>query len=130
MRKYSVTDYLEKQKQYFEFLITDFNFKLTVEEETDFDFITEYQKKGIRVHLDYDIRDNFFYFTLIKGDHTKFPNDNDNENIKSLLMLIQKYEPNFDGQKIQPDDEQYSDSLKRSATLLRKYGDKVLKGNE
>jgi len=55
MRKYSVTDYLEKQKQYFEFLITDFNFKLTVEEETDFDFITEYQKKGIRVHLDYGL---------------------------------------------------------------------------
>ena len=64
MRKYSVINYSEKQKEYFKFLINDFNFKLMEDKETDFDFITEYRKRGIRVHLDYDIRDNFFYFTL------------------------------------------------------------------
>jgi hypothetical protein len=111
-------------------LIRDYNFILIDEVETDFDFISIYRKPGIRIHLDYDVRDNFFYFTLIRGDDTRFPNDKDKENIKSFLMLFKKYDPNFDSKKIQPDDKQYIKSLEQNAILLRKFGDKVLKGDE
>ena len=130
MRKYSVIDYLEKQNECFKFLIADYHFKLVKEKEADFDFVSEYRKKGIRVHLDYDIRDNFFYFTLIKGDDTKFPNDEDKENIKSFLTFFMRYDPKIDSKLIQPDDKQYLESLKRNASLLKKYGDKILKGEE
>ena len=130
MKKYAVKDYPDKQRECFNYLIRDYNFILIDEVETDFDFISIYRKPGIRIHLDYDVRDNFFYFTLIRGDDTRFPNDKDKENIKSFLMLFKKYDPNFDSKKIQPDDKQYIKSLEQNAILLRKFGDKVLKGDE
>jgi len=129
-RNYSVIDYPIKQKELFEFLITDYGFKLTEELDADFSYISEYKKKGIRIHLDYDHKDNFFYFKLIRGDDTKFPNDQDTENIKTFLELFQKYVPNLDVYKLLPDDKQYLKSLERNAILLRKYGDKVLRGEE
>ncbi len=130
MRKYAVKDYPEKQRECFNYLITEYNFKLTEEIEGDFDFISIYRKPGIRIHLNYDVRDNFFYFTLIRGDDTQFPNDKDKENIKSFLMLFNKYDPNFESKKIQPDDKQYIKALEQNAILLRKFGDRVLKGDE
>jgi len=128
MRNYSVLDYPSKQKEYFEFLVIEYDFKLTEEKKADFDFICEYRKPGIRVHLNYDIRDNFFYFTLIKGDNTIFPNDKDNENIRPFFLLFQHFDHNLDPKKLQPNNDQYLESLKANAILLRKYGDRILKG--
>jgi hypothetical protein len=130
MRNYSVTGYVEEQKKLFSFLITEYGFALSEERRTAFSYITDYRRRGLRVHLNYDTKDNFFYFVLIKGEHTIFPNDSDKENIKPLLALFKKYEPDLDMKRLLPDDKQYLESLKRTAQLLQKYGDRVLRGEE
>lgn len=125
-----MTGYLDEQKRLFDFLTTEYDFTLSEERKTDFSYITDYRKKGLRIHFNYDTKDNFFYFVLIRGDNTQFPNDKDNENIKPLLALFKAHEPNLDIKIVLPDDKQYLDSLKRTAELLKKYGDKILKGTE
>lgn len=129
MRNYSVVDYQKKQKEYFDFLLTEYNFHLTEERETDFGFINEYRKHGLRVHLNYDIRDNFFYFVLIRGDNTKYPNDKDNDNIRPFFLLFKEFDHDLDPKKLQPDNEQYLISLKKNAMLLKRYGEKILRGD-
>ena len=130
MRKYSFTNYPNEFDEYFNFLITDFGFSLTQKKETDFSYINEFQKENIRVRFNYDIRDNFFYFSIIRGKNTLYPNDHDQENIKPLFSLFEKYEPNLNIRDLLPDDTQYIKSLELNAKLLKKYGEKVLNGEE
>jgi hypothetical protein len=124
MRKYDVRDYLKKQRKYFDYLVKDYGFTLDQEKEFSLNYVAEYKKEGIRINLNYDTRDNFFYFTIIKGDNTQFPNDKDKENIRSFLMLFRRSEPNLgiDDSKIQPNDKQYEDSLRNNAELLKNTG--------
>jgi hypothetical protein len=130
MRTYSVVEYPKYEEEYFNFLITEYGYNLTENKKVTFGFIATYQKGDVRIHLDYETRDDFFYFTLIRGRDTKYPNDFDNENIKPFFRLFEKYEPKSVIDKLQPDDKQYLESLKLNADLLKKYGDKVLKGEE
>ncbi|TAL17991.1 hypothetical protein EPN96_03295 [bacterium] len=130
MRKYSVVDFLEKVKSAFAFLIAEYGFEIVKEEEYDFDYIIEYRNNEIRISLDYDVKDNFFYFEIIRGVDTKFPNDKDRVNIKSFIDLINKYEPSFNIDLIQPDDSQYQKALEYNSIILKKYGNGILRGIE
>jgi len=130
MRTYSVTDYPKKHKDLFNFLVGEYGFEMTNEIKTDFSYISEYTWQDIRIVFNYDTKDNFFYFTLIRGARTKYPNDKDRENIRPLIALFQKFEPNIDVRKLMPDDAQYLAALEQTAALLRKHGANVLKGFE
>jgi hypothetical protein len=130
MRTYSVEDYLVNQNSLFNFLVEEYGYKLTKQSKFDFNFVSEYIRQDVRINLNYDFKDNFYYFSIIKGARTLFPNDQDDENIKPLIALFQKYEPHIDVNKLMPDDTQYLEALERTASLLKKYGDKVLRGLE
>ena len=126
----SNADYSAKQKLLFNFLVGEYGYKLLEDYRGACTFVTTYIKNDIRISMDFDIKDNFFYFKLIKGRDTLFPNDSDRKNIIPFFRLFEKYDPYFDPNSIQPDDHQYEEALRLNAELLKKYGDKVLKGEE
>lgn len=128
MRQYSILDYPKRHREYFDFLITDYGFNITEETRLTFSYITVYKKDDIRVDLNYDTRDNFFYFVLIRGKDTKYPNDHDKTNIITFLDVFAESEPGIDLKQFEPDDDQYLKSLELNAIYLKKHGDKILKG--
>lgn len=130
MRTYSILEYPIKVKEYFDFLTSEYGYDLVKEERRTFSYLNIYEKGNIRIYLNYDIRDNFYYFSLIRGKETRYPNDHDKENIKPFFHLFQKYEPDIVLKRLQPDDNQYLEALELNAQLLKKYGDRVLKEEE
>jgi len=105
----------------FLFLETDFGFWLNNCEQQYYGSILEYTKGELRVHLFYDFKDNFFYFSFVRGLKTKTPNDHDFENVKTFIELFKKYEPGFDPESIQPNNEGYDAALLQNAELLKKH---------
>lgn len=130
MKTYSILEYPQKVREYFDFLINEYGYELIEDVHVTFGFITIYQRGDIRIHLYFEIPDKFYYFSLIRGKETRYPNDHDTENIKPFFRLFQKYEPDIDLKKLQPDQNQYLESLELNAQLLKKYGASVLKGEE
>jgi len=129
MPSYSTLDYPEVHKKLFYFLCTEYHYKLINCERDTFDYIHEYRNNNIRIVMDYDIRENRFGFHIIKGYDTKFPR---NYNKKEVIMfhdLFERHEEIPFG-NVMPDEKQYIESLKLNARLLRKYGEKVLRGEE
>lgn len=122
----SVTDI----KNEFSFLMSDYGFEIIEERFTNKGVNYLFGNGKVRVDLTYDYRENFFYFKIIRGKDTKFPNDHDFENIKPFFKLTEKFEPNLNPNKLQPDENQYREALKLNAEVLKKYGDKILKGEE
>jgi len=129
MRNYNVTNYPREAEEAFDYLIEKYGYSMKFK-ETTFGYLLIYSNKSSVLNLNYDCRDNFYYFDLIRGKDTEYPNDLDNENIRPLFKLVQKHDPNFDVRKLQPNDDQYLEALKLNAIMLKKYGDKVLKGEE
>lgn len=132
MRTYKFTNSPQEIKECFKFLIEEYKYSIIEESITNYgpNYIYINTTGNIRVKLNYDYKDNFYYFEIIKGVNTKYPNDLDNENIRPLFRLVQKYEPGFDVRKLQPDNNQYLEALKLNVEMLKKYGDKILKGQE
>ncbi len=129
MRKYDVTNFLTYHNHFYNYLTTDLKFINTKQEKSGLNFINEYIRDEIRIRFNYDFKENYFYFYLIKGKDTKFPNDKDNKNIISFYELFNKFEPNFNNDKIQPDDKQYIISLENNSILLKKYLIGILNGS-
>lgn len=128
-RDYSLLEYPENVKNCFAFLINDYGYELILEERSTVTYTHQYAKGSLRVLLNYDIRDNAFYYYLIRGD-IRFPQERDPEKVKSMYHLFKKYDPNFNIHAVQPNDNQYLDALKLTAQMLKKYGDRVLRGKE
>ncbi|MFC1643494.1 hypothetical protein ACFL1F_00225 [Chlamydiota bacterium] len=127
MPPYSILDYNKNREKFFDFLIKDYNFNIIEDVERTFSFLTIYEKNNIRIRLEYDFRDNFFYFKLIRGKDTKYPNDHDKTNIITFLDLFAEMEPGIDLKQFEPDNHQYLKSLELNAVYLKKYGNKILK---
>jgi len=129
MPTYNTEQYPGNHKKMFNFLIEEYQYFLVKSVKTDFGYIDEYRNNNIRIVMNYDVRDNIFYFDIINGYNTTYPNDSDNENIKMFHDLFSKHET-VALQRVMPDEKQYVQSLYLNAVLLRKYGDKVLRGEE
>ena len=129
MAQYNVLDVSKVIDEKFRFLISEYGYALTERRQENYGYYTVYERSQRKVYLGYDYRENFFYFILIRGKYTVYPNDHDQENIKPFFRLFEKYEADLE-KKIQPDDSQYLEALELNASLLKKYGDKVLKGEE
>jgi hypothetical protein len=114
----------------FDFIITEKGFKLTNCEDLNSGVIVDYTNGIVRVHLYYDYRDNFFYFSFIKGINTQFPNDHDTENIKIFYDIIDKFSLPIEYKNLQPNDENYLTALELNAEILKKYADDILSGKE
>lgn len=129
-RTYSIVEYPKHEKKLFRFLIKEYGFELKIRNRETFSFFTVYEKNDLKIILNYDIREQWFVFKIIKGKNTPYHSDRNNSNIKMFWDLFEHFEPGFDYKKTQPDERQYLDSLKLNAELLQKYGDKLLRGEE
>lgn len=129
-RTYDVTEYLKYEKNLFKYLVDEYKFNRKVRKGLMFSYISEYKNKDIRVYLKYDFREQWLKFQLIRGKNTPDHSDRENPNIKMFWDLFEHFEPGFDYMRTQPDEKQYLDSLKLNAELLKKYGDKLLRGEE
>lgn len=106
-------------------------FTVIAQNNTNMGTSVEYSNGNIRVHLSFDYRDYFFYFSVIKGKETQFPNDNDCENIKTFRDIGRKYIPNFSPTKLNPSEYKNSvEALEENAKLLKDYGNKILSEEE
>ncbi len=130
MRTFSYIKSKVEAEKAFSFLIDEFHYSLCINEYKNYGFLLEYSSDGIRIHLFCDYRDNFFYFKIIKGVDTVYPNDHDKTNIKTFYEIIDKYNLGIDYNLLQPNNDQYIDALKLNAKILKEYGSKILKGEE
>ena len=130
MYNFNLLESVDTIKSEFSFLISEYGFEIVEESSTNKGVNYHYGNGKVRIDLTYDYRENFFYFKLIRGKNTQYPNDRDFENIKPFFRLTEKYEPTLPPNKLQPDENQYREALKLNAEVLKKYGDKILKGEE
>jgi hypothetical protein len=107
--------------------LSENGFILTTNMETNFSYIHEFRMPGIRLHFNYDIRDNFFYFVVIYGDGTVFPNDSDNVNIIPLMKIFKESNLTVNVKDLQPDENQYINALERNVEFLKKTFSQILK---
>lgn len=119
----------------FRFLVDEFGYTVAGDDEFSHDgrpyaFVIEYISAQRRVRLDYDCRDNFFYFYLMRGPDTVFPNDADQENIRSFWQLFKSVEPQLELDAIQPDEQTCAQAAEANAELIRKYCSSILRGEE
>lgn len=130
MRSYRASDATNALNEKFSFLVDDYGYELAEERKENYGYFARYEKGNRRVHIAYDYKDNFFYFSIVRGRNTIYPNDADRENIKAFYRLFEKYDPEMDFNKLQPDENQYLDALEFNVSLLKQFGDRVLKGEE
>lgn len=129
--EYKLTDSPYLIKESFSFLEQDFGFKIIEDEVSNSGVFLIYENDFGKIGISHDYRDSIFNVDIIQGKETHYPNDAEYWNkVKPLESLIKKYEPNFEAQMIQPKGRQYLEAIKLSANLLKKYGGKVLKGQE
>lgn len=114
----------------FNLLVKKYNYKIISKTDKPYGYTIIYMKDDRKVYLSYDFKENFFYFNLIKGVNTVYPNDNDSENIKSFYELFKKNENKIDFKSLQPSDNDYLTALNKNALLLDKYGYSILKGEK
>lgn len=119
----SIVDYPEVVKQMFSYLIDEYGFRLIEEDERSVTFINVYQKGSIKIELNFDMRDNFFNFSIIKNDTPR--SDEPQRFYKNFYDLLADKE--WKKLILQPDDDQYKIALANNATVLKKYGDLILR---
>lgn len=106
-------------EKYFFFLIIEYNFEISRLEKHNYGFKIEYLKNNLRLHLFYDFRDNFFYFSFINGISTLYPNDSDFVNIKTFYDVFLTYKPSLKLKDIQPSKDNFEIALQLNAMLLK-----------
>lgn len=117
-------------KTIFSFLIEDFGFTLEVETLKLYAAI-EFHTADRVVDINYDFRDCFFYFNIMRKINSDIPDYGDKENVMTFLELFEAKNPNDDYSDIQPPElYQWRNALNRNAELLRMHGDDVLLGKE
>jgi hypothetical protein len=92
--------------------------------------IIEYQGNERRVFLDYDYKENFFHFYIIRGLETQFPNDQDKVNIRTFWALFRTFEPDLDISYIEPNGLAVFEAANHNAELLRKHCSEILRGEQ
>lgn len=125
-------DIIERE---FQFLIDEFGYVMTRNEERSYDgyayaYLIEYQANERRVNLTFDYKENFYYFTIIRGLDTRIPNDTDTENLRPFWQLFHKFDPQLQPDMIQPENQSYVQAAEMNAQLLKKYCTKILSGEE
>ncbi len=122
-------------RQAFKFLIDEFGYRIECDEVSFHDtrpyaYVLEYSGNDRRVNLIYDYKEEFFYFKIIRGMNTPYPNDSDRENIVSFLRLFLSFDPSLDPEVIQPHGKTCGEAALLNAQFLRKYATNILKGDE
>ena len=122
-------------REAFKFLVDEFHYKITREEklyhgQREYGYVIDYLGNNRRVHLSHDYKENFFYFSVIRGITTRYPNDHDQENIVSFWKLFKSFKPTLELKTLQPEGQTCADAALINAKLLKKYASKILRGEE
>ena len=119
----------------FKFLVDEFGYQVSRDEGLFYDkgpsgFRIEYRGNNRRLDLYHDYKDDTFYFVIIRGLETKYPNDHDTENILFFWRLFKSFEPDLDLNKLQPINQTCKDAALKNAELLKKYAGDILRGKQ
>lgn len=125
----------ESIREAFRFLIEEFGYQVERDEEPIYKgrryaYVIQYQGNDRRVNLNYDYKENFLYFKLIRGLQTKFPSDLDQENIKAFGSVFKVFAPELDLKTLQPTEQNCEQVVRLNARLLREYCGGILRGEE
>lgn len=118
----------------FKFLIDEFGYTISHDEERlhsgrAYAFIIEYTGNERRIHLTHDYKENFFYFTIIRGN-VPYPNDIDRENIHPFWKIFHLFNPKLDIKNLQPFNQTCAEAALINAQLLKKYASDILRGDK
>jgi len=122
-------------RQAFKFLIDEFGYSIQRDEVSFHDtrpyaYELECSGNDRRVDLVHDYKEEFFYFTLIRGVDTPYPNDSDRVNIVSFLEVFLSFDPSLDPEVIQPHSKTCGEAALLNAQLLKEHAADILKGNK
>ena len=120
-------------KEIFHFLQTEYEFQLVRDDYSNSGVFIIYQNKFGKVGIIIEYRNNEIFVELVKGKNTEYPSDMEfGNNIKPLKELVKKHDPFYDINKLQIGEgyQEYFQTLRENAAILKKYGDKILKGQE
>ena len=125
MREYKLFDAFEVVKNSFSFLLEEWGFEKTREENLNYGCYFKYLKNRLTIRIGYEYKDNCFYFDFIK-DEQCFEYIKD-EQRQLIFSFFKDREPDIEWRLFQPDDFQYKESLMRNVEYLKKYKDDILK---
>lgn len=109
MRSFLLNNACQEIQKYFEFLHA-WGFKLCSNKSLNYACVIIYDKDGVNIELNYDYRDNFFYFQIQRGEKSM-----------SLMELFKQNEPDLNLSLFQPTDLQYEYALKNNVKYFMKY---------
>jgi len=122
-------------RQAFKFLIDEFGYRIERDEVSfhgsrPYGYVLEYTGNDRRVSLVHDYREDFFYFKIIRGVNTPYPNDSDLVNIVPFLKVFLTFDPSLDPGVIQPRGKSCGEAALLNAQLLKEYAIDILKGTK
>jgi hypothetical protein len=125
----------EAIRKAFKFLVEEFGYSVILDKELfhgdrPYACWIEYAGNERRVILSHDYKENFFYFFVIRGLDTKYPNDQDSENIISFWKLFKFFEPSLELREVQPEKQTCAEAALINARLLRQYAPGILQGRK
>ena len=121
-------------REAFKFLIDEYGYRIDRDEVLLHDtrpyaYVLEYSGNDRRVDLVYDYKEEFFYFKIIRGMNTPYPNDSDRLNIVSFLEIFLSFDHWLDPEVIQPHSKTCGEAALLNARLLREHAADILRGN-
>ena len=120
----------EAIRKHFKFLIDELGYGIKDEEDLGYGYTLELVGNDRRIILTYDYKENLYYFTIIRGIKTPYPNDKDRVNIHPLWDIFFKFEPNLELKTLQPYEQPCAEAAQVNSRLLKKYGYPILRGEE
>jgi len=122
-------------REAFKFLIDEFGYRIQRDEVSFHDsrpyaYVLEYYGNDRRVDLVYDYKEEFFYFKIIRGVDTPYPNDSDRVNIVSFLRIFLSFDPLLDPEVIQPHGKTCGEAALVNARLLKEYAADIISGDK
>jgi len=119
----------------FKFLVEEFGYRIERDEvlfhgSRPYGYVLEYTGNDRRVDLVHDYKEDFFYFKIIRGVDTPYPNESDRENIIGFPKVFLSFDPSFDPSILQPRNKTCAEAAQLNARLLKEYAVEILKGNE
>ena len=108
----------------FKFLVDEFGYVVLRDEEVAHDdrpyaFLLEYSGNNRKILLHHDYKENFFYFFVVRGIDTQYPNDEDTENIVPFQKVFLKFDPEIKLDILQPQGRSCAEAANTNAQILK-----------
>jgi hypothetical protein len=117
----------------FKFLVDEFGYTVVRDEvathhERPYAFLLGYSGNDRKILLHHDYKENFFYFFVVRGLDTQYPNDEDTENIIPFPKIFLKFDPEINLNILQPQGRSCEEAANTNAQLLKDLANDILQG--